>query len=136
MPGGLPALPRRLALAQECADPLPAVLGLKHSAEAGLLGLDAGVEIAGRADVLDLLDGERRLLGELARPRQRRVEQLVVDDDAVDQAELERLLGADRIADQVQLERLVGADEARQTLRPSEARDDPQLDLRLAEDRR
>ena len=79
---------------------------------------------------------ERRLLGEPARPGQRGVEQFVVLDHAVDEPELERLLGDDRIADEVHLERLVRADQPRQPLRAAEAGDDPELDLRLAEQRR
>src|SRR5204863_6761075 len=95
-----------------------------------------GVDVAVGTDLLDLLDRQRRLLGELARPRERGVEQLVVDHHAVDEAELERLLGADRIADQVHLERLVLAHQARQPLSAAEARDDPALYLRSSEDRR
>ena len=87
-------------------------------------------------DELDLLDRDRRLGGQLAAPHQRRLEQLVVGDDAVDEAEFERLLGEDRVADQVHLQRLVGADQARQPLGAAEAGDDPELDLGLAEDRR
>ena len=46
-----------------------------------LLGRDALVEVALVRDLLDLLERERRLAGELARPRERRVEQLVVGHD-------------------------------------------------------
>ena len=70
----------------------------------------------------------------LRRPHQRRLEQLVVGDDAVDKAELERLVGEDRVADQVHLQRLVLADQARQALGAAEAGDDAELDLGLAED--
>ena len=84
----------------------------------------------------DLGQRQRRRLGELARPRQRGVEQLVVGDRAVDEPELVGLLGADRVADQVHLQGLVLADQPRQALRAAEAGDDPQLDLGLAEDRR
>ena len=87
-------------------------------------------------DQLDLLDRDRRLGGQLAAPHQRRLEQLVVGDDAVDEAEFERLLGEDRVADQVHLQRLVRPDQARQPLGAAEAGDDPELDLGLAEDGR
>jgi hypothetical protein len=60
----------------------------------------------------------------------------VVLHHAVDQPELERLLGRHRIADQVHLERLVHPHQARQALGAAEAGDDPELDLRLAEQRR
>ena len=40
---------------------------------------------------------ERRLWGEPPRPHQRGVQQFVVLDDAVDEAELERFLGEDRV---------------------------------------
>ena len=72
----------------------------------------------------------------LSAPHQRRLEQLVVGHDPVDESELERLLGGDRVADQVHLQRFVRADQARQPLGAAEAGDDPQLDLRLAEDGR
>ena len=48
--------------------------------EGALLGLDPLVEVAGAGDALDLLDRQRRLTGELARPLQRGVEQFVVLD--------------------------------------------------------
>ena len=83
--------------------------------------------------LLDLLDRERRLLGELARPRQRRVEQLVVRHHLVHEPEPSRLVRADRVAEQVHLERLGLADQPRQPLGAAEARDDPEVDLRLAE---
>ena len=55
----------------------------KAVGEALLLGLDPLVEVALVGDVLDLLDRERRLAGELARPGERGLEQLVVGDDPV-----------------------------------------------------
>src|SRR3954470_24135748 len=120
---GLPALPVGLALGQEGADALLAVLGLEHGGEGGLLGLDAGVDVPVGADLLDLRQRQRRRLGQLARPGQGGVEQLVVDHRAVDQAELVGLLGADRVADEVHLQRLVLADQARQPLGAAEAGD-------------
>ena len=124
------------AFAEEGGDALLRVLAAEGGGEAALLGLDALVEVGAVGDELDLLAGDRRLGGQLAPPHQRRLEQLVVGDDAVGEAELERLLGEDRVADQVHLERLVGADQARQPLGAAEAGDDPELDLGLAEDRR
>src|SRR3954462_1837906 len=121
----LAALPLRLALAQEGADALLAVLALEHAREGGLLGLDAGVEIAGGRHRLDLGQRQRRRLRQLARPRQRRVEQLVVGDRAVDEAELVGLGGADGLADQVHLQGLVLAHQAREALGAAEAGDDP-----------
>ena len=54
----------------------------KAVGEALLLGLDALVEVARAPETrLDLLDRERRLPGELARPQQRGVEQFVVLDE-------------------------------------------------------
>src|SRR5205085_6056893 len=89
-----------------------------------------------RRDALDLLERARRVVGELARPGQGGVEQLVVGDDLVCKADPLRLPGVDRIAGQIELERLCLADEPRQALRAAEAGDDPEVDLRLAERRR
>ena len=108
----------------------------KTRGEAGLLGLDALVEVRACRDLLDRADGQRRLPGELARPRQRGVDELVVEDHAVDEAEDVGLLGADGVAHEVHLQRLVLAHEPRKALRPAEAGDDPELDLGLAEERR
>src|SRR6187549_4136895 len=132
----LPAAPLRGALAEEGGDALLGVLAAEGGREALLLGLDALVEVALAGDLLDLAAGDRRLAGQLATPGERRLEQLVVGDDPVDEAELERLVGKDRVADQVHLQRLVLADQAGQALGAAEAGDDPQLDLRLAEDGR
>ena len=85
---------------------------------------------------LDLADRERRLAGELARPLQGGVEQLVIVDEAVDEPELVRFVGEHRVADEVHLQGLVGAHQPRQPLRAAEAGDDPELDLGLAEHRR
>src|SRR4051812_6842102 len=127
------ALEMRRPLAEEGADALLRVLRVERRLEPARLCLEALAELAGRRHRLDLLDRDRRLLGELARPRQRRVEQLVVRHHRVHQPELLGLVRADRVAEQVQLERLALADEPRQTLRAAEARDDPEVDLRLAE---
>ena len=88
-------------------------------------------------DLLDLLDRDRRLAGELARPRERRVEQLVVGDDVVDEAELvaprRRVIASPtRFISSA----FCSPDQARQPLGAAEAGDDPELDLGLAEDRR
>src|SRR5687767_1862668 len=107
----LAALPHRLALAQEGGDALARVLAAERGGEPLLLGRDALVEVALARHLLDLLHGERRLAGQLARPQQRRVEQLVVGHHAVDQAELVGLVGADGVAHEVHLQRLVGAHE-------------------------
>ena len=86
---------------------------------------------------LDLRHRERRLSGKPPLgPHQGGVQQFVVVDYAVDEPELEGFLGEDRVADEVHLERLVGADEPRQPLGAAEARDDAELDLGLAEQRR
>src|SRR3954447_17656288 len=98
---GLAALPPRLALGEEGADALLAVLAAEHAPERGLLGLQAPVEVAGARHRLDLGQRQRRGLGELARPGQRGVEQLVVGHGAVDESELVGLVGADGVADQV-----------------------------------
>ena len=65
----------------------------KAVGEALLLGLDALVEVALVRDLLDLLDRDRRLLGEPAREGERLVEELVVGDDPVDEPVLERVVG-------------------------------------------
>ena len=126
------------ALAEEGADALLGVLADgRPRANAGLLGLDALVEVALGGDLLDLLDGERRLLGELARPGERRVEQLVVGHDAVDEA-VARRPRPRRIGSPTRFisSALFVADQARQPLGAAEAGDDPELDLGLAEDGR
>src|SRR5437588_12145944 len=63
-----------LPLAEECADPFLRVLGLEGGGEPLRLVLEPLIEVAVRGDFLDLLDRQRCLAGELARPRQRRVE--------------------------------------------------------------
>src|SRR4051794_35015483 len=82
---GLLTLELRLPLAEECADPLLRVFGLERCGKALCLRLQALVDVAVRGHLLDLLDRDRRLTRELARPGQRRVEQLVVGDDLVDE---------------------------------------------------
>src|SRR4051812_31609514 len=99
--GRLLTLELSFPLAEECADPFLRVVGLERSGEALRLGLETLVEVTVRGDLLDLLDGDRRLVRELARPRQRRVEQLVVGDDLVDQADVLGLERVDRLPDQV-----------------------------------
>src|SRR4051794_1960102 len=69
-PPPLLASPVRRALTEECGDPLLGVLGEERRGEALLLGLDPLVEIALVGNRLDLLDGERCLLGQLACPGQ------------------------------------------------------------------
>src|SRR5439155_16983604 len=76
------------------------------------------------------------LAGELARPVQGGVEQLVVIDYAVDETELVRFLGEDRVADEVHLQGLGGANQPRQALGAAEAGNDAELDLGLPEKRR
>ena len=56
-----------------------------------------------------------------------------VFDDLVDQAAFERFRGVDRVAHDAHLERLRIADEPGKPLRAARARQDPQLDLGLAE---
>src|SRR4051812_18807320 len=130
------ALELRRPLAEEGADALLGVLRVERGLEPPRLGLETLAELAGRRHRLDLLDRDRRLLRELARPRERGVEQLVVRHHGVDEPEPLGLIRADRVAEQVQLERLALADEPRQALRAAEARDDPEVYLRLAERRR
>src|SRR4051794_15615539 len=124
--GPLLALELRLPLAEECSDPLLRILRLERRGKALRLGLQALIEVAVRRHALDLLNRDRRLAGELARPRQRRVEQLVVWDDLVGQADLESLPRVDRLTDEVHLERLGLTDEPRKALGAAEARDDPE----------
>src|SRR3954447_15017991 len=128
--------PLRSPLAEEGPDAFLRVLGQECGGEALLLGLDALVQVPLVRDPLHLLDRDRGLARELARPGERRVEELVVGNDAVREAVLECVRGRDRVADQVHLERLARADEARQALGASEPGNDPELDLGLAEDRR
>src|SRR4051794_36668522 len=79
--GRLLPLELSFPLAEECADPLLRVIGLEGSGKSLRLGLKTLVEVAVRGDLLDLLDRDRRLVRELPRPRQRRVEELVVGHD-------------------------------------------------------
>src|SRR3954463_2623284 len=72
------ALELRRPLAEEGADDLLGVLRVERGLEPPRLGLETLAELAGRRHRLDLLDRDRRLLRELARPRERGVEQLVV----------------------------------------------------------
>src|SRR5680860_513177 len=61
----LASTPSGRALAEEGADALFGVLGGEDGGEAGLLGLDALVEVTGGRDLLDLLDGDGRLARQL-----------------------------------------------------------------------
>src|ERR1700760_4348620 len=83
----------RAALLEERRDPLAGVLGGEHVRERLLLLLDARVDVDGTGHALDLLDRQRRLFGQLARPGQRGIEQLLVGDDVVGQAERVGLVG-------------------------------------------
>src|SRR6266545_3060965 len=83
VPSALLTRPPRLALTEKRTDPLARVIGAERGDEAALLGLDPLVEVRLGRDLLDLLDCHRRLPGELARPRERCVEQLVVGNDLV-----------------------------------------------------
>src|SRR4051794_33996731 len=134
-PAGGRLLPLELSfpLAEECADPFLRVFGLERGGKPLRLVLQALVEITVSRHTLDLLDRDRRLAGQLARPRKCRVEQFVVRNDLVDQADLLSLERVDRLADQVHLEGFGLTHEARQALGATEARDDPEVDLRLAE---
>ncbi len=127
---------RAAALLQEGRDPLAGVLGAEGGDERLLLRLEPGLDVTGGGNALDLLDGHRSLAGELARPGERGVEQLVVRDDAVHEPERVGLAGVDRVADEVELERPRLADQSRESLRPSEPGDDPEADLGLPEARR
>src|SRR6185295_19037965 len=80
------AAPLRRSLAEEGADALLGVLAAESGRKTLLLGLDALVEVTGVGDELDLLDRERGLGGELVPPHQGGLEQLVIGDDAVDEA--------------------------------------------------
>ena len=70
---------RALRLLQERRDPLARVLGDEHvDANACFSASMPSSRSPGGGDPLDLLDRERRLLGQLPRPRERGVEQLVI----------------------------------------------------------
>jgi hypothetical protein len=92
------ALPRRRALAEERRDALARVLAREDLRERLLLGLQALVEIGVPGNALDLADGDRRLSGQLARPRQRGVEELMVGAVPRPQIEsaIDRYLGSTR----------------------------------------
>src|SRR5919109_4781322 len=85
-----PLLPRplRLALAEEGRDPLARVFGAERGREALLLGLDPLIPVGPGGDLLHLLHRHRRLAGQLASPGNRGIEQLVVRDDFVGDAEV------------------------------------------------
>src|SRR3954451_1700678 len=123
----------RRALVDEGGDALAGVLGAEGGHEAVALRGQALVEVGAEGHALDLLHRQRRLAGRLARPQQRGVEELVVVDDAVHEADLEGLDRPERLAEQVYLQRAGGSDQPREALCAAEARDDPEVDLRLAE---
>src|SRR5213082_353536 len=127
------ALEVRVALAEERGNALLRVLRPEHLAERLRLDLEPLAELALVRDLLDLLDRERRLLGQLAGPGEGGVEQLVVRHDLVREAEAKGLVRRDRRAGEVHLERLALSDEPRQPLGAAEAGDDPEVDLGLAE---
>src|SRR3712207_6047751 len=84
------ALELRLALPKERPDAFLRILGSERLAEGLGLAAQALAELTVHRHPLDPLDRQRRLLGELARPRQRDVEQLVIGHDARDQARAQR----------------------------------------------
>src|SRR5215210_857539 len=98
-----PSLPLELgpALRQERRDPLARILGAEGTREPLALAAKSLIERRLGRPRLDLLDGDRRLLGHLPRPRQRRVEQLVVGDNLVRQPDSVRLVGVDRVSREV-----------------------------------
>src|SRR5437016_1290748 len=105
----LAAFKARRPFGEKGSDPLAGISALKGRGKRPLLRLYARVEIARGGDLFDLLERQRGLACELARPRQRRVEQLVIVDHAVDEPQLEGFVGQDRVADGVHLERLAEA---------------------------
>src|SRR3954452_7779260 len=76
------ALELRLALPKERPDAFLRIFGSEHLAEGLALASQALAELAVHRDGLDPLDRHGRLLGQLPRPRQRDVEQLVIGDNA------------------------------------------------------
>src|ERR687898_501739 len=126
------ALEPRPTLRQERGDPLARVIGAERACETLALYAKSLVERRLRGALLDLLHRNRRLLGQLPRPCQSRVEQLVIRHDLVREAHAVRLVGIDRVAGEVHLERLRLTHQPRQPLGAAEPGDEPKVDLRLA----
>src|SRR5215217_6240839 len=80
------ALEPRPTLRQERGDPLARVIGAEGPCEPLALHAKSLVERRLRGALLDLLHRNRRLLGQLPRPCQSRVEQLVIRHDLVREA--------------------------------------------------
>src|SRR5690606_17574701 len=83
----------------------------------------------------DVLRGDRRLGGELRGQRAGLGHQAGGGHDAVDEADPQRLLGGDVPSGEQQLERDALAYQPRQALRRGIARNDAEIDLRLADAR-
>src|SRR6266542_3279211 len=81
---------------EERPDALLRIGGPKRGGEALRLRPQPFTEIRLGGHSLYLLYGDRRLLGHLSRPLERGVEQLVVRNDLVHEADAQRLVGADR----------------------------------------
>src|SRR6185436_16809323 len=103
--GALDLLPLETgaALLQESRDSLPRIRGPEHGSEPLLLGSYAFVDVALVRDRLDLLDCQRGLAGQLARPIEGDVEQLVVRHYPVRQTDAIRLLSQHCVTGQVHL---------------------------------
>ena len=84
-------------------------------------------------ELLDHAHRVRRALRERARELERRVQQLRARHRLLDEPPVVGLRARDRVAAEVEVERAPVADEARQPLRAAAARDQAELDLRLAE---
>ena len=131
-----PALELRRALLDERGDALARVLGPNACRNPSRSAARPASRSPCVRDVLDLLDRERRLAGQLAAPGQRGVEQLVVLDDAV-ASPYSKASSAEIGSPSVFISSaLAGPTSRAQPLRAAEARDDPEVDLRLAEGRR
>src|SRR4051794_4038615 len=124
----------RLALLDERGEPLLRVLAREEAAELRVLALEVRYVLALQSVVQRALRGgerERALRGEQARSLERLVEHRILY--AVDEAARKRLVGLDEPPGEDQLLREAEAAQPRQPLRAAPARDDPEVDLRLAE---
>src|SRR6187551_768235 len=108
--------------------------GEEHREEAKL-GLHVGTRLAGQVEVRCLLgvrEGEWALLRQLVGQLHRGGHQLGRVVDLVHEAPVVCLLGLDCASGEDDLLRKAEPDDARQALAPAPARDDPEIDLRLA----
>src|SRR3954447_5485923 len=125
-----------IAFADEGGHAFLLVIRREEHGEETELRLHVGARLAREVEVRRLLrvgEGERALLREVLRKLTRLAHELARLVDVVHEPPVVGLLRADRPAAEDHLLREPEADDSREALTPAPPRDDPEVDLRLAE---